>query len=222
MAESQRSSLSRPPLNVLIDPSIAARRSPWEINLSQLLELFLQAITRKDLIDLRAAGAAALSSATIYRLKVETLFLFERLRAERRAVNASEPPQMVVMPFRYEVYSTDIEELFEELTRILEQTVGEGTSSSTSPLPVDGPPPPDMGDYVISMQSLFAEFRVILLQRLRPTGKALLSELLSGLKPVDAARVFLLVLFSAHSGELVINQDENAEDALVVSVGQLS
>lgn len=223
MAESQRSSLSRPPLNVLIDPSIAARRSPWEINLSQLLELFLQAITRKDLIDLRAAGAAALSSATIYRLKVETLFLFERLRAERRAVNASEPPQMVVMPFRYEVYSTDIEELFEELTRILEQIVGEGgTSSSTSPLPVDEPPPPDMGDYVISMQSLFAEFRVILLQRLRPTGKALLSELLSGLKPVDAARVFLLVLFSAHSGELVINQDENAEDALVVSVGQLS
>ncbi|HLQ21049.1 MAG TPA: hypothetical protein VK127_01950 [Nitrososphaerales archaeon] len=222
MAESQRSSLSRPPLNVLIDPSIAARRSPWEINLSELLELFLQAITRKDLIDLRAAGAAALSSATIYRLKVETLFLFERLRAERRAVNASEPPQMVVMPFRYEVYSTDIEELFEELTRILDQIVGEGSSSSTSPLPVDEPPPPDMGDYVISMQSLFAEFRVILLQRLRPTGKALLSELLSGLKPVDAARVFLLVLFSAHSGELVINQDENAEDALVVSVGQLS
>ena len=222
MAESERSSLSRPPLNVLIDPSIVARRSPWEINLSELLELFLQAITRKDLIDLRAAGAAALSSATIYRLKVETLFLFERLRAERRAVNASEPPQMVVMPFRYEVYSTDIEELFGELTRILEQIVGEGTSSSTSPLPVDEPPPPDMGDYVISMQSLFAEFRVILLQRLRPTGKALLSELLSGLKPVDAARVFLLVLFSAHSGELVINQDENAEDALVVSVGQLS
>ncbi len=222
MAESQRSSLSRPPLNVLIDPSILARRSPWEINLSELLELFLQAITRKDLIDLRAAGAAALSSATIYRLKVETLFLFERLRAERRAVNASGPPQMVVMPFRYEVYSTDIEELFEELTRILDQIVGEGSSSSTSPLPVDEPPPPDMGDYVISMQSLFAEFRVILLQRLRPTGKALLSELLSGLKPVDAARVFLLVLFSAHSGELVINQDENAEDALVVSVGQLS
>jgi len=223
VAESQRSSLSRPPLNVLIDPSIAARRSPWEINLSELLELFLQAITRKDLIDLRAAGAAALSSATIYRLKVETLFLFERLRAERRAINASEPPQMVVMPFRYEVYSTDIEELFEELTRILEQIGGEGSSSSgTSPLPADELPPPDMGDYVISLQSLFSEFRAILLQRLRPTGKALLSELLGGLKPVDAARVFLLVLFSAHSGELVINQDENAEDALVVSVGQLS
>src|SRR2546428_12320887 len=148
VADAQGASPSGPPLNVLIDPSIAARRSPWEINLSELLELFLQAITRKDLIDLRAAGAAALSSATIYRLKVETLFLFERLRAERRAVNASEPPQMVVMPFRYEVYSTDIEELFEELTRILEQIVGVGISSSSFPLPVNEPPPPDMGDYV--------------------------------------------------------------------------
>ena len=222
MAESERFSLSRPPLNVLIDPSIAARRSPWEIDLSELLELFLRAITREDLIDLRAAGAAALSSATSYRLKVETLFLFERLRAERRAMTGREPPQMVVMPFRYEVYSTDIEELFGELTRILEQIEGEGTSSATSPLPVEEVAPPDMGDYVISLQTLFSEFRAILLQRLRPTGKALLSELLSGLKPVDAARVFLLVLFSAHSGELVINQDENAEDALVVSVGQLS
>jgi segregation and condensation protein A len=222
VAESERSSLSRPPLNVLIDPSIAARRSPWEINLSELLEIFLRAITTKDLIDLRAAGAAALSSATIYRLKVETLFLFERLRAERRAINASEPPQMVVMPFRYEVYSTDIAELFGELSRILEQIVAEGASSATSPLPVAELPPPDLGDYVISLTTLFSEFRVILLQRLRPTGKALLSELLNGLKPVDAARVFLLVLFSAHSGELVINQEENAEDALVVSVGQLA
>src|SRR5712692_8566696 len=173
VAESQRSSLSRPPLNVLIDPSIAARRSPWEINLSELLELFLQAISKKDLIDLRAAGAAALSSATIYRLKVETLFLFERLRAERRATAAAEPPQIVVMPFRYEVYSTDIEELFEELSRILEQIVTEGgaPSSPTSPLPVDDLTPPEMGDYVISLQALLTEFRAILLQRLRPTGK---------------------------------------------------
>ncbi len=224
MAESERSSLSRPPLNVLIDPSLAARRSPWEINLSELLELFLQAITRKDLIDLRAAGAAALSSATIYRLKVETLFLFERLRAERRAIDAAEPPQIVVMPFRYEVYSTDIEELFGELSRILEQIVTEGgaPSSPTSPLPVDNLTPPEMGDYVISLQALLTEFRVILLQRLRPTGKALLSELLRGLKPIDAARVFLLLLFSAQGGELVINQGENGEDALVVSVGQLA
>ncbi len=221
MVESDSVSLSRPPLNVLIDPTLATRRSPWEINLTQLLELFLRAITRTDLIDLRAAGAAALSSATIYRLKVETLFLFEKLRAERRMIDASAPPQMIVMPFRYEVYSTDIEELFEELTKILEQIVNQDAATSTSPLSVEEAPPPEMADYVISLQALLSEFRAILVERLRPTGKALLSELLQGLRPIDAARVFLLLLFAAQSGELVVNQEENDEDALVVSVGQL-
>jgi len=61
--------LSRPPLNVLIDPTLAKRKSPWEINLTELLDMFLKAISQSEFIDMRAAGTAALSSATIYRLK---------------------------------------------------------------------------------------------------------------------------------------------------------
>jgi segregation and condensation protein A len=214
--------LSRPPLNILIDPSLASRKSPWEINLSELLDLFLQAIMKSEFVDLRAAGTAALSSATIYRLKVESLFLFERLRAKRRLVDASEPPQIIVMPFRYEVYSTNVEELFDELARILEQIVGEQSGGAQkNPLPVDELPPPNMEDYVISLQSLLKEFRKILVERLRATGKTLLSDLIAGLNPVDAARVFILLLFAAHNGEVVIDQEENDADALVVSVGQL-
>ena len=223
MTEPKEAALSRPPLNVLIDPTTTvARRSPWEVNLSELLDLFLETIMKRDLIDLRAAGAAALSSATIYRLKVETLFLFERLRKASRVIDSSEPPQMIVMPFRYEVYSTDIEELFGELTRILEQISTEGATSSNSPLPAEEIATPEIEEYVISLQALISQFRSILLERLRPAGKALLSQLLGGLKPIDAARVFLLLLFSAQNGEVVINQDERGEDALVVSVGQLT
>lgn len=214
--------LSRPPLNVLIDPSIVSRKSPWEINLSELLDMFLRAFVTSDVVDLRAAGTAALSSATIYRLKVETLFLFERLRAQRKLVDASEPPQIIVMPFRYEVYSTNIEELFDELTRILEQIVNEEAGGpEKSPLPMEEISPPSMQDYVISLQSLLFEFRRILIERLRGTGKTLLSELVAGLKPVDAARVFILLLFAANNGEVVIEQEEGDSDALVVSVGQL-
>ena len=214
--------LSKPPLNVLIDPSLAGRKSPWEINLSDLLDLFLKTIMTSDVIDMRAAGTAALSSATIYRLKVESLFLFERLRAQRRLVDGTEPPQLIVMPFRYEVYSTNIEELFSELTRILEQIVNEQSSGSESnPLPMADISPPHIEDYMISLQTLLFEFRKILVERLRATGRTLLSELIAGLKPVDAARVFILLLFAAHNGEVVIEQNEGDTDALVVSVGQL-
>jgi segregation and condensation protein A len=213
--------LGKPPLNVLIDPSLAKRKSPWEINLSELLEMFLKAISQTDMIDMRAAGTAALSSATIYRLKVETLFLFERLRLQRRAFDSSEPPQIIIMPFRYEVYSTNVEELFDELGRILQDIVVEEESGTErNPLSIAELPPPNIDDYVISLQGLLSEFRKILVERLKATGRTMLSELLRGLRPIDAARVFILLLFAANSGEVVINQEESDEDALVVSVGQ--
>jgi segregation and condensation protein A len=212
--------LGRPPLNVLIDPSLAKRKSPWEINLTELLDMFLKAISQTEFIDMRAAGTAALSSATIYRLKVETLFLFERLRLQHRLADQSEPPQIIVMPFRYEIYSTNIDELFDELGRILQEIVVQDEGSEQNPLLAELPPP-NFDNYVVSLQVLLSEFRKILVERLRATGKALLSELLRGLRPIDAARVFILLLFAANSGEVVINQEESDEDALVVSVGQL-
>ena len=219
---SEPPSLSRPPLNVLIDPSLARRRSPWEINLTELLDLFLKTISKTEFIDMRAAGTAALSSATIYRLKVETLFLFEKLRLQKRFVDGAGPPQIIVMPFRYELYSTNIDELFDELGRILQEIViEEQGGQEQSPFAVADLPPPNLDDYVISLQAILSEFRKVLVDRLRATGKALLSELVRGLSPVDAARVFILLLFAANSGEVVINQEEEDVDALVVSVGQL-
>lgn len=217
-----RSPFSRPPLNVLVDPSLVSRRSPWTINLAELLELFLQAITKSELIDLRAAGTAVLSSAEIYRMKVETLFLFEKLRAQRRLADVSEPPAMIIMPFRYEVYSTNIDELFEELTYILQQVVLDRDREATQNLlPMEDLTPPNIESYVVSLETLRAEFRKILVERLRDTGRVMLSELIKGLKPIDAARVFILLLFAAHTGEVVINQEDEDADMLVVSVGQL-
>ena len=213
--------LGRPPLNVLIDPSLAKRKSPWEINLTELLDMFLKAISQTEFIDMRAAGTAALSSATIYRLKVETLFLFERLRMQHRLVDAGEPPQIIVMPFRYEIYSTNIDELFDELGRILQDVVVREEGDEQNPLAIADLQPPNFDNYVVSLQVLLSEFRKILIERLRATGKAHLSELLRGLAPIDAARVFILLLFAAKDGEVVISQEEADEDALVVSVGQL-
>jgi segregation and condensation protein A len=214
--------LSKPPLNVLIDPSLAKRKSPWEINLSELLDMFMKAISQTELLDMRAAGTAVLSSATIYRLKVESLFLFERLRLQNRLLDNTQPPQFIVMPFRYEIYSTNIDELFDELGRILQEIVAEeeggGAQNLLAPEEL---PPPDIGEYVIPLEVMLSEYRKILVERLRVTGKALLSELLRGFRPVEAARIFIILLFAANDGEVVINQEESDEDALVVSVGQL-
>jgi len=212
-------SLARPPLNLLIDPRAVKGQSPWEIHISELLDLFLKAITKAEIIDLRVAGTAALTSATIYRFKVESLFLFEKLQRERRMVDATEPPQIVVMPFRYEIYSTTVEELFDSLTRILEEIVTDEREESTvSEALLEETPPPNPEEYLITILSNLQAFKGILRDRIGNLGKIRLSELLRGLSRLEAARTFILLLFSASSGEVILEQD-GEDDLLVVLVG---
>ncbi len=212
-------SLSRPPLNLLIDPRVAKRKSPWEIHITELLDLFLRAMMKSDILDLRVAGTAALTSATIYRFKVESLFLFERLQKERRIIDSTEPPQIVVMPFRYEIYSTTVDELFDALSRILEEIVVQDREESTvSTSLLDDSPPPNPEDYLITILSNLQAFKAILRDRIGGLGRIKFSELIRGMPVVEAARTFILLLFSASGGEVVLEQ-EGEEDFLVILVG---
>ncbi|MGA2665283.1 MAG: hypothetical protein ABSF83_10095 [Nitrososphaerales archaeon] len=212
-------SLARPPLNLLIDPRAAKRKSPWEIHITELLDLFLRAITKSEILDLRIAGTAALTSATIYRFKVESLFLFERLQRERRIVDSTEPPQIVVMPFRYEIYSTTVDELFDALSRILEEiVVHEREESTVSASLLDDTPPPSPEDYLINILSNLQAFKTILRERIGGVGRIKFSDLIRGMVIGEAARTFILILFSASSGEVVLEM-EGEDDFLVILVG---
>jgi segregation and condensation protein A len=212
--------LSRPPLNLLIDPNAAKRKSPWEIHISELLDMFLVAIMKSEFLDLRAAGTAALTSATIYRFKVESLFLFEKLQRERRIMDATEPPQIVVMPFRYEVYSTTVDELFDALTRILEEIVHNDREESTvSPSLLEEGPPPNPEDYLITILSNLQAFQRVLRERIGAMGRIKFSDLISGMPVLEAARTFILLLFAAVNGTVVLEQEGEEDDLLVILVG---
>jgi segregation and condensation protein A len=211
--------LARPPLNILIDPSLAKRKSPWEIHISELLDMFLEAITQSEFLDLRAAGTAALTSASIYRFKVESLFLFEKLQRERRVLDAIEPPQIVVMPFRYEVYSTTVEELFDALTRILDEIVNSDRDESTvSPSLLEEGPPPNPEEYLITILSNLQAFSRVLRERIGALGRIKFSELIAGMPLIEASRTFILLLFSAMNGAVVLDQDGDY-DLMIVLVG---
>lgn len=212
-------SYAKPPLNLLIDPRAAKRKSPWEIHISELLDLFLEAITKSEIMDLRIAGTAALTSATIYRFKVESLFLFEKLQRERRMIDATEPPQIVVMPFRYEIYSTTVEELFDSLARMLEEiVVDEREESTVSAALLESAPPPNPEEYLITILSNLQAFEAILRDRIGGLGRIKLSDLIREMPRLEAARTFILLLFAASSGQVILEQ-EGENDVLVVLVG---
>ncbi len=212
--------LARPPLNLLIDPNAAKRKSPWEIHISELLDMFLEAILKSEFLDLRAAGTAALTSATIYRFKVESLFLFEKLQRERRIMDAVEPPQIVVMPFRYEVYSTTVDELFDALTRILEEIVHNDREESTVlPSLLEEGTPPNPEDYLITILSNLQAFQRVLRERIGALGRIKFSDLIAGMSLIEASRTFILLLFSASNGTVVLEQGREGDDLLVILVG---
>jgi segregation and condensation protein A len=211
--------LARPPLNLLIDPSAAKKQSPWEIHISQLLDMFLEAIMKSEFIDLRAAGTAALTSASIYRFKVESLFLFEKLQRERRITDAIEPPQIVVMPFRYEVYSTTVDELFDALSRILEEIVRSDREESTvSPSLLEEGPPPNPEEYLITILSNLQAFVQVLRERIGAPGRMKFSDLIAGMPRLEASRTFILLLFAASNGTIVLDQ-EGLDDLMLILVG---
>jgi segregation and condensation protein A len=209
--------LARPPLNLLVDPNAAKRKSPWEIHISELLDMFLEAILKSEFLDLRAAGTAALTSATIYRFKVESLFFFEKLQRERKVLDAVEPPQIVVMPFRYEVYSTTVDELFDALSRILEEIVHDEREEGTVPpsLLEEGPPP-NFEDYLVTILSNMQAFSLVLRERIGALGRIKFSDLIAGMPVLEAARTFILLLFMASNGTVVLDQNEGEEDDLLI------
>ena len=212
-------SLARPPLNLLIDPRAAKRHSPWEIHITELLDLFLKAIMKSEIMDLRVAGTAALTSATIYRFKVESLFLFERLQRERKVIDSpsrlrswSCPSGTRYTPRPSTSYSTRSRGILEEIV------VQEREESTISTSLLEDSPPPNPEEYLITILSNLQAFKAILRDRIGGLGRIKFSELIRGMPIVEAARTFILILFSASGGELVLEQD-GEEDFLVILVG---
>ena len=199
-------SLSQPPLNLLINPKIARRGKPWEIDISDLLTIFIDSISSKGNPDLRLCGTAALSSALLYRFKVETLFYFEKLKAQRPKIHREGPPSVIVLPFRYELYSTSIDDLINTLERIIEEASKQDAKKQSISDLVNPDPQIELDKFVVKIEELVKDFRQELVNQLHNNDEMLFSELTKNKSTLDQARSFLLLLFVAVEGLVILDQ----------------
>jgi segregation and condensation protein A len=211
-----RKALAKPPFNLLLNPAAMARQKPWDLDLSKLLEAFLKFLVDSGRIDLRVAGTAALSSALLYRLKVETFFVLERARIMRYAGALEDVPQLLEMPFRYELPSTTVEELLTAFERVLQEIVADSRKSRPSVL-VEEPAPQFEGDpFEARIKEALDSFRIDILDRLAKAGRILFREVVEGLDLIEAARNFIMLLFLAQEGS--VNLSEVEEGIVVMRV----
>lgn len=207
------SDLSKPPLNLLVNPEAVRGKRPWEIDVAELLRIFIAKLEKAGHTDLRLCGSAALSSALIYRLKVETLFLFEKLRTERRSP-VEEPPHVLLMPFRFELPSTSIEDLVLALERVLEDILRqrEGKPRLASSV-VEPQPVIEMDPFIAQIKRMLASFKLELAKALEGRAGLLFSELSKGLTLLEQVRTFIMLLFVASEG--LVQLQQSGDDILI-------
>ena len=209
--------LSKPPLNILINPTEMKNRKPWEVDLQELLEMFIKLIERMETPDLRLCGSAALSSALIYRMKVESLFLFEKLKIKRHIIDNIDPPQMLEIPYRYELSTTTLDDLVSTLENILEEMISQQIEKP-KPSMIKAEPVIEVDTFSIQIQKALKELKREIGNLLREREKILFSEYVMNMSILERVRTLLLLLFIANDGLIKIVQDE--EDIWIVGAIQ--
>ncbi len=199
--------ISKPPINILFNSNLVVKKNIWDIDLVSILNTLLS-ILNKGEKDLRICGIAALSSAIILRLKVESIFALEKLAEQKKRVrdtNIINNISLLQLPYRAEVkYPTSLEDLVKVLESIL---VNISTKNEKIELePIDSK---ELDKYLVTFEELLEEYKSYIYERVKMSGKLLFSEIMNNITPLDLARYFIALLYLAMSNKIELEEVEN-------------
>ena len=211
----------RPPINILFDINRLEKITPWSINIAFLLRQFLSEMDRNGKIDFRASGVALDSSALIYLMKSKLLLTLQEPPAPPTPPPDYVPPPLF-LPLRHELTSTTIQHLLEVLDEVLkgEKLPAFDKVVSHPVLPQASDLMPQFDQFMAELESQMQKLYVHLLDLVKGAGIIQFSNLIKGLERIEAIRNFILLLFLAQDGLVILWQDEMTEE-IYITVGNL-
>lgn len=197
-----------PPWNILFEVHRLEKLSPWNVDISFLLLSFLGEMNKHGEVDFRASGVALDSSAFIYLMKSKLLLKLEEPIAKPQKLSEFVPPALTI-PIRYELTSTTIKDLLEVLDEVLK-------TERLLPLrphlePILLPPPdilPQIDLYLMAIEERMEVLYDSLIERAREGSPIHFSVFVSGLERLEAIKTFIILLFLAQRGKVLLWQDE--------------
>ncbi len=211
--------ISKPPLNLLFNPSLLEKKNVWEIKISFLLELLLSLINRTGSKDLRLCGIAAWSSSLIYRLKVESIFNLEKIAMQRKGFEQNkESPNLEILDFPFRINSTYPVSL-EDLLKILENMISELANPKTKNISVIEPIESfNFDQYLVKFEQVLETYEAIIIDIIGADGHILFNDLIKNRDNLEIARFFLAILHLAMKQKIELIYNELTEDIeLVIS-----
>jgi chromatin segregation and condensation protein Rec8/ScpA/Scc1 (kleisin family) len=209
----------QPPWNILFDLEVLEKVSPWDINLSFLLLSFLEEMENRAEIDFRASGVALDSSATIYLMKAQLLLKLEEPPLSPEPKSDFIPPPLI-LPLRYELTTTTIQNLLEALNNALKT---ERLFALKAPLRNVLPPAPQfvppISLYLMEMEERMERLIQKILSLAEKGEVIAFSRIVHGLKKLQQIRNFIILLFLAHKGRVNLWQEENSNQIFITING---
>jgi segregation and condensation protein A len=208
--------ISQPPVNILFSPLDISKKDVWGIDVVRILELLIKILNQTEKKDLRVAGIAALSSAMIHRMKVESIFALQKAAMEKKPLTQREnlDIEVINMPYRHEsTYPVTLDELLS----VLENLIGTiaNPRSSRRQLEFEPVQAPNFDDYFISLEKIIGQYEELVMKKIRAQGYGSFKNIVSNLDLIDVIRCFFAILFLARDMKVDLEQ---TEDDIVVSL----
>jgi segregation and condensation protein A len=214
-----KKTIAQPPLNILFNPSSVVRRDVWNVDIVRLLELFLKLINATGNKDLRICGIAAVSSSMIYRLKVESIFLLEKIAMQKKGIE--DPQQLPIpqlntldLPFRIEsTYPVSVEDLL----KVLENMIMELANPRPRKKQVELEPVQtfNFDQYLVKFEQVIQGYENMIFEILTADGPTMFKTLVAKMPPVEVARCFIAMLYLAMKARIELEQQEDSDDILM-------
>jgi segregation and condensation protein A len=215
-----KKTIAQPPLNILFNPSAVIRKDVWNVDIVRLLELFLQLINATGNKDLRICGIAAVSSSMIYRLKVESIFLLEKIAMQKKGVDDPQQqlpiPQLntLDLPFRVEsTYPVSVEDLL----KVLENMIMELANPRPRKKQVELEPVQtfNFDQYLVKFEQIIQGYEDMIFDIVSADGPTMFKTLVAKMEPVETARCFIAMLYLAMKGKVDLEQPDDSDDVRI-------
>ena len=109
------------PIDMLMSLVFTREVDPWNINIVELTEKYLEQIRRAEELDLRLSGKTYLVATILLRMQSETFFIEEKQEEEQEELELDFEPSPILPPLRRKSGKVTLPELLNALLIVLEE-----------------------------------------------------------------------------------------------------
>lgn len=222
--------IAQPPLNLLFNPSLLIRKDVWNIDIARLLDMFLRLLSATGNKDLRICGLAAVSSSMIYRLKVESIFVLEKIAMQKKGLNDSTNDQQqlpipqlnpIELPFRIEpTYPVSVEDLLHMLENMIMELANPRSKRKKQELELEPVETFNFDQYLIKFEKIIQDYENMIYDIVAADGMLMFKTLVKKMEPVEIARCFIAMLYLAMKRKIMLDYPQEDSDDIKMTLAQ--